>query len=98
MKAPNVTDGDWFAHCFKGDFRIRVKGLTDDIATAGCFDKADNDANAKMLAASKKLAEALNDMVIVATAKNWSSSITGEQIIYQNAQSALLAAGYTEDK
>lgn len=109
MKAPNVTAGEWTAD--NGDVYSKHDGsIEGDIVCEApkTWDESMQywPANAKMLAASKKLAEALNDALpeIRQTIKEIGPCDHGANLcicglvsLADQMKTALLAAGYTED-
>jgi hypothetical protein len=101
LKAPNVTEGEWESGEFSdyGGYDCMTAGVKcgpafldgstygqDPCEAMDSDDQARMMADAKMLAASKRLAEVLNDIV---------TNGIGTTVI-QNARAALLAAGYTD--
>lgn len=96
MKAPkSITAGEWIAardpdSLYDTDWCIGTSETSVD-HIAVCFER-----DAKMLAASKKLAEALNAMVIIAEVNGWAEAVTGRQVALSEARAALYAAGYED--
>ena len=109
MKAPNVTEGEWLfsktgsqMESYSQSHGVVMRTATGWILVAGCFSdipggETSAAANAQMLAASKKLAEALNEsnelLNRIASGQDWGAI---EEYIQDNVE-ALLAAGYTEE-
>ncbi len=99
LKAPLVTDGDW---SFDGTrIYARVKdGIPREVGVATRADivaRGRVNANAQMLAASKRLAEALNAIVdggLLSCVGAFNAQNC--ECAYCNARAALLSAGYTE--
>jgi hypothetical protein len=92
--APKVTEGEWKTHLVDGLAIVDAEG--GDIAEVkGDYqeDWAVMEANAQMLAASKKLAEALAELVELEVLR---ARLYGRDPQAQKAIDALKLAGYTE--
>lgn len=96
MKTPNVSEGEWSqnGHCV-------IAGGDCERLVADCGDvEMSKDpeiemADAKFLAASKKMADALCNAMIVIGALKGTSTVAAQ--CEEQCRQALLEAGYTED-
>jgi hypothetical protein len=99
MKAPNVTEGEWEwnEHFNWLLYNNPAHHYSETILTT-MPDFEPSPADAKMLAASKKLAEALNEGVRIEQSGliglEYKQAITAWR---KQAYAALIAAGYTEE-
>lgn len=59
--------------------------------------RAENIANARLIAAAPLMYEALQDLIEVAKMEDWQYATTGRQMLLKNAQAALSAAGGNND-
>jgi hypothetical protein len=94
MKAPNVTEGDWLAahnSSWYKDVNViarQEKAGLHHVSVA--FVSSLSEPDAKMLAASKNLAEALNAIY------DYGDALTKKRPVWVAAKEALLQAGYVD--
>lgn len=98
MKAPNVTPGEWNIIPSGNSLIIAGNQGYYDIAVVRNVGPHDNEANARMMAASKQLAETLHDTtgLLLSWLEHGYQADEAKQAIEQH-RAALLAAGYTEE-
>ncbi len=96
MKAPkDITDGEWSAGIGKYAGNCIVE-TEDNIITNLFGHDAEDDANARMMAASKKLAGILNKIEKDARHMDLYDCAVSEDLI-REARTALIEAGYTHE-